>query len=105
MYVKEIKFLWSSTHVPTSYVYTLLQRVHLHFWRFDVQETTNCANDSLIITDIDAGNVTYVLCGNNLPGDVMSSGNGLSVVFMTDSSVTKNGFVITYTARTVMPGM
>ncbi|KAI0236767.1 Cubilin [Lamellibrachia satsuma] len=81
------------------------KRVHLHFERFDVQETTNCANDSLVITDIDAGNVTYVLCGNNLPGDVMSSGNGLSVVFRTDSSVTKNGFVITYTARTVMPGM
>ena len=90
--------------MPTSYVYPLLQRVHLHFERFDVQEATNCVNDSLVITDSDAGNMTYTLCGNNLPGDVMSSGSGLSVVFRTDSSVTRNGFVITYTARTVTPG-
>ena len=81
-----------------------MQRVHLHFERFDVQEATNCANDSLVITDSDAGDVTYTLCGNNLPGDVMSSGNVLSVVFRTDSSVTKSGFVITYTARTVTNG-
>ena len=69
-----------------------------------MQEATNCANDSLVITDSDVGDVTYTLCGNNLPGDVMSSGNGLSVVFRTDSSVTKSGFVITYTARTVTNG-
>ena len=69
-----------------------------------MQESKDCANDSLVITDSGAGDVPFTLCGNNLPGDVMSSGNGLSVVFRTDSSVIKSGFVITYTARTVTPG-
>ena len=83
----------------------MLQRVHLRFEQFDVQDSNGCANDSVVVTDSHAGDLTYTMCGNNLPGDVTSSDNSLLVVFRTDGAVTRRGFLITYTARTVIPGM
>ena len=83
----------------------MLQRVHLRFEQFDVQDSNDCANDSVVVTDRHAGDVTYTMCGNDLPGDVTSSDNHLLVVFKTDGSVTRSGFFITYTARTIIPGM
>ena len=83
----------------------MLQRVHLRFEQFDVQDSNDCANDSVVVTDSHAGDVTYTMCGSNLPGDVTSSDNNLLVVFKTDGSVKRRGFLITYTARTIIPGM
>ncbi|KAK2186567.1 hypothetical protein NP493_195g01015 [Ridgeia piscesae] len=79
------------------------KRVHLTFEQFDVEDSNDCANDSVVVTDSHAGDVTYTMCGNNLPGDVTSSDNNLLVVFKTDGSETRRGFLITYTARTIIP--
>ena len=70
----------------------------LHFNRFDVQYSSGCSNDSVSLKDTATGIELFTLCGNQLPDDVMSSSNEMTVVFATDSSVTKRGFVTSYVA-------
>ena len=70
----------------------------LHFKRFDVEDSSGCSNDSVSLKDTATGIELLTLCGNQLPDDVMSSSNEMTVVFETDSSVTKRGFVISYVA-------
>ncbi|KAI0216813.1 Chymotrypsin-like elastase family member 2A [Lamellibrachia satsuma] len=77
------------------------KRVHLHFERFAVEASSNCSHDSLAIIDTITGDQLHTLCGNNTPSDVTSSGNQLLVVFRTNDVVRWNGFLVTYTARTV----
>ena len=70
----------------------------LHFERFDVQESRGCSNDSVSFIDTATGNELSKFCGHQLPFDVISSSNRMMVVFATDSSVTTDGFVISYVA-------
>ncbi|KAI0228733.1 hypothetical protein LSAT2_020812, partial [Lamellibrachia satsuma] len=77
------------------------KRVHLHFERFAVEASSNCSRDSLVIIDTITGDQLHTLCGNNTPSDVTSSGNQLLVVFRTNDVVHWNGFLLTYTTRTV----
>ena len=70
----------------------------LHFNRFDVQDSSSCSNDSVTLKDTATGIELFTLCGNKLPDDVMSLSNKMTVVFASDSSVTKSGFVISYVA-------
>jgi len=44
------------------------------------------------------------LCGSELPKDVISSGDSLLVVFVTDRSGRSTGFEITYTVKWIFPG-
>ena len=68
----------------------------LHFNRFDVQDSSGCSNDSVSLKDTATGIELFKLCGNKSPSDVMSLSNEMTVVFASDSSVIKNGFVISY---------
>ncbi|KAI0212202.1 hypothetical protein LSAT2_002886 [Lamellibrachia satsuma] len=74
------------------------KRVLLRFERFDVQETSGCSNDNVTLTDTATGIELFTLCGHQLPDDVVSSSNEMTVVFATDNSVTTNGFAIFYVA-------
>ncbi|KAI0218618.1 CUB and peptidase domain-containing protein 1 [Lamellibrachia satsuma] len=76
------------------------KRVLLHFDRFDVQDDKNCARDNVTFTDSVTGDELFTFCGNNPPGDVISSSNQLLIIFKTDSSVTSSGFLIKYTTWT-----
>ena len=71
----------------------------LHFKRFDVEVAKDCTKDNVTVTDTVTGKQLFMSCGEDPPGDVISSSNRLSVVFRTDDSITRSGFVITYTAR------
>ena len=81
-----------------------LQRVLLNFERFDVGEEGDCRKDNITVTDSVTGKQLGTFCGQNPPGDVISSRNRLLVVFSTDSSETRSGFVIKYTARKLPRG-
>jgi len=71
-----------------------------------VTSSNNCSRDSLVVTDGVTGQQFYTLCGHDIPGDVTSSSNKLSLVFSTSNyhNSSKNGFVVTYTSRQVIPG-
>ena len=81
-----------------------LQRVLLHFDRFDVQDDKNCARDNVTATDSVTGDQIFTVCGKNTPGDAISSSNQLLVIFKTDSSITSSGFLIKYTIWTTNHG-
>ncbi|KAI0218622.1 Cubilin [Lamellibrachia satsuma] len=89
-------------YVSVIYMYLPLplQRVLLHFDRFNVQDDKNCARDNVTATYSVTGDQIFTVCGNNLPGDVISSSNQLLVIFKTDSSITSSGFLIKYTTWT-----
>ena len=63
-----------------------------------MQESSSCSNDSVTLKDTATGFDIFTLCGNTSPDDVMSLNNKITVVFASDSSVKKNGFVISYVA-------
>ena len=70
----------------------------LHFNRFDVQDSSSCSNDSVTLKDTATGIELFTLCGNKSPDDVMSLSSKMTVVFASDRSVTRSGFVISYVA-------
>ena len=78
----------------------------MRFERFDVTSSNNCSRDSLVVTDSVTEQQFYSLCGHDIPGDVTSSSNKLTLVFSTSDYQfsSKNGFVVTYTSRQVIPG-
>ena len=63
-----------------------------------MQDSSSCSNDSVTLKDTATGIELFTLCGNKLPDDVMSLSNKMTVVFASDRSVTKSGFVISYVA-------
>ena len=69
-----------------------------------MQESNGCSNDNVTLTDTATGNQIVTLCGNQLPDDVVSSSNEMTVVFATDSSVTTKGFSISYVASSEVYG-
>jgi len=76
--------------------------VLLHFTAFDVEEHHygKCVYDHLNIYDGRNFSATRIakLCGSEMPEDITSSGNGIFVVFTTDSGDTAKGFTIDYRA-------
>ena len=78
----------------------------MRFEQFDVTSSNNCSRDSLVVTDGVTGQQFYTLCGRDIPGDVTSSSNKLSLVFSTSDYQfsSNNGFVVSYTSRKVIPG-
>ncbi|KAI0223467.1 Ovochymase-1 [Lamellibrachia satsuma] len=79
------------------------KRVHLHFERFDLESSINCSHDSLLINDGFTGERLQTVCGSRRPSDVTSYNMSLFVVFKTNNISTESGFVVTYTARKVIP--
>ena len=76
----------------------------LRFEQFDVQFDEHCSRENVTVIDDVTGEQLRTTCGNNTPGDVLSSSNRMTVVFKTDTSATGRGFRIKYTARTMIPG-
>ena len=81
-----------------------MQRVFLHFKRFDVQQSSSCSSDNVTLKDTATGIKIVTLCGHHLPDDVVSSSNEMTVVFATDSSVRAHGFAISYVASSEVFG-
>ena len=69
-----------------------------------MQDSSDCSNDYVSLKDTATGIELFKLCGHQLPDNVMSSNNEMMVVFATDSSVTTNGFVISYEASSAVVG-
>ena len=80
----------------------VLQRVRLHFLRFDLNSWPGC-NDSLDIYDGSDSTalLVYSSCGGSNPGDVVSSG---STIFISFSATKYSDFRIVYQAVVPVPG-
>ncbi|NXE41347.1 TSG6 protein, partial [Ptilorrhoa leucosticta] len=81
------------------------QRIHLQFLEFDVEEDTACLADFLEIYDSydDINGFVGRFCGDELPDDIISTGNVMTLKFLTDASVTAGGFQIRYTTMDMPP--
>ncbi|XP_071666774.1 tumor necrosis factor-inducible gene 6 protein isoform X1 [Patagioenas fasciata] len=75
------------------------QRIHLQFLEFDVEDDTACMADFLEIYDSydDVNGFVGRFCGDELPDDIISTGNVMTLKFLTDASVTAGGFQVRYT--------
>ncbi|XP_028292453.1 tumor necrosis factor-inducible gene 6 protein [Gouania willdenowi] len=78
----------------------LNQRILIHFLYFDVEDDTDCLSDYLEVYDSydDVSGFTGRLCGDSLPDDIISTGNVMTLKFLTDASVTAGGFQLHYSA-------
>ncbi|XP_051874733.1 tumor necrosis factor-inducible gene 6 protein [Pristis pectinata] len=76
------------------------QRIHLRFLEFDVEDDLSCLSDYLEIYDSYDDLLGFVgrFCGDQLPWDIISTGNVMTLKFLSDSSVTAKGFVLVYKA-------
>ncbi|NXC36212.1 TSG6 protein, partial [Campylorhamphus procurvoides] len=75
------------------------QRIHVQFLEFDVEDDIACTADFLEIYDSydDINGFVGRFCGDELPDDIISTGNVMTLKFLTDASVTAGGFQIRYT--------
>ncbi|KAI0218619.1 Exoskeleton protein RP43 [Lamellibrachia satsuma] len=74
--------------------------IKLEFLTFDVEEVIPCKFDNVTVYDgeDDSAPLMGTFCGTTLPRDLISSNRSLFVSFKSDSSLTKSGFKIKYTA-------
>ncbi|KAG7219725.1 hypothetical protein INR49_018888 [Caranx melampygus] len=76
------------------------QKIHLRFLEFDVEDDTACIADYLEVYDSydDVSGFAGRFCGDYLPDDIVSTGNVMTLKFLSDASVTAGGFRLQYTA-------
>ncbi|KAF6116648.1 TNF alpha induced protein 6 [Phyllostomus discolor] len=76
------------------------QRIHLSFLDFDLEDDPACLADYFEIYDSydDIHGFVGRFCGNELPEDIISTGNVMTLKFLSDASVTAGGFQIKYVA-------
>lgn len=76
------------------------QRVHLSFLDFDLEDDPACLADYVEIYDSydDIHGFVGRYCGDELPEDIISTGNVMTLKFLSDASVTAGGFQIKYVA-------
>ncbi|KAL8183302.1 UNVERIFIED_CONTAM: Tumor necrosis factor-inducible protein 6 protein [Gekko kuhli] len=76
------------------------QQVQIQFVDFDLEEDTSCMSDYLEIYDSydDVNGFVGRYCGDELPDPVVSTGNVMTLKFLSDASVTAGGFQIKYVA-------
>ncbi|KAM3593822.1 uncharacterized protein V6R79_022582 [Siganus canaliculatus] len=74
--------------------------INLTFDSFELEESTTCRYDYIKVFDGDNVNFPLVgtFCGRSIPSYFVSSGNLLTIHFVTDSSVQRRGFNATYRA-------
>ncbi|XP_063063043.1 cubilin [Engraulis encrasicolus] len=74
--------------------------LNLTFTTFDLEAHSTCRYDYVKIYDGDSSIYPLVgtFCGNVVPASFLSSGNFLTFHFVTDGSVSRAGFNVTYTA-------
>ncbi|CAJ0945462.1 unnamed protein product [Ranitomeya imitator] len=66
----------------------------------DIEEDTDCLSDYLEVYDSydDVHGLVGRFCGDMLPDDIISTGNVMTLKFLSDGSITGGGFQIKYTA-------
>lgn len=81
--------------------------VELRFGKFDVEPDAHCRYDYVAVFDggrSDDARRVGRFCGEETPGPIVSSGPELLVQFVSDLSVTADGFSATYILRSRGPG-
>lgn len=70
----------------------------LTFTYFQVEEHTQCSWDSVTVFNGGSPGAPIIgqYCGHTSPGTIQSGSNKLSVVFLADHTVSKGGFVATW---------
>ena len=76
--------------------------IYLQFTSFDIESHSSCAYDQLTITDGDGTTLMEKSCGSTLPTNIRSTSNLVTLLFVTDSSVTMTGWSVSWSA--VTPG-
>ncbi|XP_061468930.1 tumor necrosis factor-inducible gene 6 protein [Rhineura floridana] len=76
------------------------QRIQIQFLDFDLEDDTACTADYLEIYDSydDVNGFVGRYCGDELPENVISTGNVMTLKFLSDASVIAGGFQIKYIA-------
>ncbi|XP_036315022.1 cubilin [Pipistrellus kuhlii] len=72
--------------------------INLIFRRFHLQFHYNCTSDYLEVYEIDSGTSLGRYCGKSVPPSLISSTNSLMLVFVADSDLAYEGFLIDYKA-------
>jgi len=72
---------------------------------FEIEDHGSCEFDRLDIYDgpNEGAPLLARVCGDSRPGDMFSDGNTMFLQFTTDSSVTLDGFEITYSTKDSRP--
>ena len=72
--------------------------ITLYFTKFDLEYSRNCENDYLLITEGSGYNLRYVgkYCGSDKPTNFRTSSNVLTLRFVNNSRIERNGFRATY---------
>lgn len=80
--------------------------INLTFNSFDVEDSYSCSYDYVQVYDGDSVHFPLVgtFCGTSIPSFFLSSGNLLTVRFISDGSVQKAGFNATYRAMPLLCG-
>ncbi|XP_075345698.1 procollagen C-endopeptidase enhancer 1 isoform X2 [Mycteria americana] len=76
--------------------------IELRFGKFDVEPDAHCRYDYVAVFEggeTDDARRVGKFCGEETPGPILSSGHELLVQFVSDLSVTADGFTATYTVR------
>ncbi|CAG5895667.1 unnamed protein product [Menidia menidia] len=82
------------------------QAINLTFSSFDLESSSNCRYDYVKVYDGDNMNFPLVgtFCGSSIPPTFVSGGNFLTIRFVTDGSVQRQGFNATYRALPLVCG-
>lgn len=70
--------------------------VNLYWNAFDIEETDDCHFDHVTVTDGLGSNHTRRYCGTTIPPVMTSVGNVMTINFVSDSTVSSDGFSLTY---------
>uniref|UniRef100_A0A672HRX5 Zgc:154142 n=1 Tax=Salarias fasciatus TaxID=181472 RepID=A0A672HRX5_SALFA len=70
--------------------------IHLRFSNFSLEESLNCINDKVTISDTTSS--LGVFCSHVAPNDIVSDGNTLHMSFSSNDRVTDTGFTATWKA-------
>lgn len=86
---------------PLVYIYKLDKHCPCYYRRYEIEEKMNNACSDYI--NFYEGTSTTPLntdpyCGSVAPSNITSSGSSLTVLFVTDSTVTRRGFDLLFTA-------
>ncbi|XP_003786834.1 cubilin [Otolemur garnettii] len=90
-YPQGINCTWHITVQPTHLIRLIFERFYLEFHY-------NCANDYLEVYDTDSETPLGRYCGKSIPPSLTSRGNSLTLVFVADSDLAYEGFLINYEA-------
>ncbi|KAG9511404.1 Tolloid-like protein 1, partial [Fragariocoptes setiger] len=76
------------------------QRIKVQFNTFELEHESECNYDFVEIFDGPDDSTPQLarLCGNKLPGILISSGDSMLITFRTDDSINNKGFSLTYVA-------